>query len=114
MRTETQRVTADTLRLGQVSLGCADRQLCFDSGATIGLTPTEVRLIEALMERPGEYVPTETLLRRVWEFPEGTGGAEIVRAHVSNIRRKLRSHGQDPQILHSIPYRGYAFAVETR
>ena len=63
------------------------------------------------MEQPGTYVSAEALLQQVWGFPAGTGGAEIVRAHVSNLRRKLRSHGEDPQLLRTIPYQGYAFVV---
>ena len=100
------------LRVGSVSLDRTHQQIMFDRGPTIDLTPTELRLLDALMECAGEYLATDILLRRVWHFPPETGGAEIVRAHVSNIRRKLRIRGQDPQLLRTIPYQGYAF-VET-
>ena len=100
------------LRVGSVSLDRTSQQILFDRGATIDLTPTELRLVDALMECAGEYLATDMLLRQVWHFPPETGGAEIVRAHVSNIRRKLRARGEDPQLLRTIPYRGYAF-VET-
>ncbi len=100
------------LRVGSVSLDRTHHQILFDRGPAIDLTPTELRLVDALMECAGEYLATDMLLRRVWHFPPETGGAEIVRAHVSNIRRKLRNQGADPQLLRTIPYRGYAF-VET-
>ncbi len=102
------------LRVGSVSLDRTHQQILFDGGETIDLTPTELRRIDALMEHAGEYLATDLLLRRVWHFPPETGGAEIVRAHVSNIRRKLRYSGEDPQLLRTIPYRGYAFVETTQ
>jgi DNA-binding response OmpR family regulator len=97
------------LRAGAVTLDTANQQLLFAGGQTVSLTPTELRLVSALMEHPGEYVSPEALLQQVWGFPPGTGGAEIVRAHISNVRRKLRMLGEDPQLIRSIPYRGYGF-----
>ena len=101
----------NVLAVGGVRLDRMSRQLSFAGGVAFDLTPTELRLLGTLMERPGQYVSAEALLEQVWDFPPGTGGAEIVRAHVSNLRRKLRSHGEDPQVLHTIPYQGYAFVV---
>jgi len=101
----------DVLAVGGVRLDRMSRQLSFAGGVAFDLTPTELRLLGTLMERPGQYVSAEALLQQVWDFPPGTGGAEIVRAHVSNLRRKLRTHGEDPHVLHTIPYQGYAFVV---
>jgi DNA-binding response OmpR family regulator len=105
------RTNGDTLAVGRVRLDRTTRQLAFDDSVTFGLTPTELRLLSALMEQPGQYMSAEALLEQVWDIPAGTGGEEIVRAHVSNLRRKLRSHGEDPQLLHTIPYQGYAFVI---
>jgi DNA-binding response OmpR family regulator len=110
----TNEETGGVLRVGAISLDRARQQILFDDGATIDLTPTELRLVDTLMARAGEYVATDMLLRQVWHFPAETGGAEIVRAHVSNIRRKLRNGGIDPQLLHTIPYQGYAFVEMSR
>ena len=108
---DPSRTRDDTLAVGRVRLDRTTRQLAFDGGVAFDLTPTEVRLLSRLMEQPGEYLSAEALLEQVWQIPAGTGGEEIVRAHVSNLRRKLRSHGEDPQLLHTIPYQGYAFVV---
>lgn len=105
------RARGETLAVGRARLDRSSRQLAFAGGVTFDLTPIELRLLGALMEQPGKYVSTEALLEQVWQIPAGTGGAEIVRAHVSNLRRKLRSHGEDPQLLRTIPYQGYAFVV---
>ena len=108
---EPSRARGDTLAVGRVRLDRSNRKLAFAGGVTFDLTPTELRLLGTLMRQPGEYDSAEALLEQVWDIPAGTGGAEIVRAHVSNLRRKLRSHGEDPQLLRTIPYQGYAFVV---
>jgi len=105
---------AALLHAGSIALDGSTRQLLFASGGALTLTPTEYRLLRYLMERPGEFVSPDELLEKAWGYPKDTGGAEVVRAHISNVRRKLRSAGQDPQLLRNIPYQGYAISVETR
>lgn len=97
------------LRAGPATLDSANRVLFVDGGSTVRLTPTECRLLEHLMRRAGALISSEELLEEVWGYLPGTGGAEVVRAHVSNLRRKLRSAGLDTQIVRTVPYRGYAF-----
>ena len=108
-RRETE---AELLRVGPIALDGASRRLLFAAGGALAVTPTEHRLLRCLMERPGEFVSPEQLLQEVWGYPPDTGGAEVVRAHVSNLRRKLRSMGEDPQLLRTIPYQGYAIVAE--
>ena len=100
------------LRVGPIALDGEARRLLFAAGGALAITPTEYRLLRCLMERPGEFVSPEHLLQEVWGYPPDTGGAEVVRAHVSNLRRKLRSMGKDPQLLRTIPYQGYAIVAE--
>ncbi len=102
------------LQVGPMTLDGATRQLFFAGGGVLSPTPTEFRLLRCLMERPGEFVSAEELVEQVWNYPSGTGGPELVRAHVSNLRRKLRGIGQDPQLLRTIPYRGYGFMGDER
>ena len=101
----------ELLRAGSVTLDCISNQLLFSGEGAVCLTPTESRLLRYLMERSEQFVQTEELLSAVWGYPPGTGGPEVLRAHVSNVRRKLRKIGQDPQLLRTMPYHGYGFAV---
>ena len=71
----------------------------------------EFKLLRCLMQRAGEFISAEELLEQVWGYAAGTGGPEIVRAHVSNVRRKLRDAGEDPLLLRTLPYKGYGFAA---
>jgi DNA-binding response OmpR family regulator len=100
------------LQAGGLTLDLATHRLLASGGGTAALTPTEARLLACLMEHPGEYVAPEALLDRVWSYPAGTGGREVVRAHVSNVRRKLRLLGTDPMLLRNIPSLGYAMVEE--
>jgi DNA-binding response OmpR family regulator len=100
---------AAALRFGPLTLDGASHQLLSSRGGTVALTPIEFRLVRALMERSGELVSAEELVEEVWGYPEGFGGPELVRAHISNVRRKLRDQGIDPQLLRTVPYHGYGF-----
>lgn len=59
----------------------------------LDLTPTEFRLLEALMRMPGSVVTRTELLDRVWgmSFDPGTS---LIDVHVSNLRRKLEGGGE--------------------
>ena len=56
-------------------------------------------------------MPTEELLVKVWGFHPGTGGAEVLRAHVRNLRRKLRRLHEDAGLLETVPRVGYRLAA---
>lgn len=103
---------AELLRVNGLTLDGEARQLLFAEGGALPLTPTELRLVRYLMARPGEFVSLDELLEQVWGYPADTGSPEVVRSHVSNLRRKLRAMGEDPQLLRSIPYRGYGLVIE--
>jgi len=115
LATRPRERDAELLRVGALALDCRSRQLLFAGGGALSPTPTEFRLLRCLMERAGELVSADELIGAVWNYPAGTGGSELVRAHVSNLRRKLRGLGQDPQLLRTVPYQGYTIAsADTR
>jgi len=86
-----------------------DRSLFALSGEAgmVTLTPTEFRLLEYLMERPGMVVTAEELLEKVWGFYPGTGSADIVRSHMRNLRAKIRKVSPGREIIRTLPRRGY-------
>jgi DNA-binding response OmpR family regulator len=100
------------LQVGSVVLDAETHRLLFADGGPVALTPTEFRLLRWLMERPGRFVPSDELLENVWGYPPHLGGPEVVRAHVSNLRRKLREAGRDPHQLRTAPNQGYGFLSE--
>jgi DNA-binding response OmpR family regulator len=73
----------------------------------VQLTSTEFRLLEHLMEGPGQAHSVNELLEVVWQYPPGTGDPDLVRAHIRNLRSKLEKDPSAPIYLHTIHGIGY-------
>ncbi len=75
------------------------------------LTNIEASLLTYLMEHEGDIMHPRTLLSEVWNYYDDAGANTLVRAHVSNLRRKMRSViGSDEQ-LQTIRGKGYRFVA---
>ncbi|MGV9314970.1 two-component system response regulator CseB [Streptomyces sp. NPDC003691] len=60
-------------------------------GATVALTPTEMRLLLEFSSSPGTVLSREKLLERVWDYG-WDGDTRVVDVHVQRLRAKI---GQD-------------------
>lgn len=81
------------------------------NGEELRLTPTEFRLLGALMRHPGRVVTHKQLLRDVW----GLHGAEQVhylRVYTSQLRQKIEDDPARPHWLLTEPGVGYRFRAE--
>jgi DNA-binding response OmpR family regulator len=58
------------------------------NGSAVGLTPTEFRLLEALLRHSGQVLSSEQLLRLAWRDPTATG-PDRVKFTMLRLRRKL-------------------------
>jgi DNA-binding response OmpR family regulator len=77
----------------QVDLG---RQLVRLDGASLHLTPTEYRMLEAFVTNPGKLLTHRWLLQRVW----GSGYAtenQYLRVFIRQLRAKLRDDPARPR-----------------
>ncbi|OAI42526.1 hypothetical protein AYO38_11400 [bacterium SCGC AG-212-C10] len=80
-------------------------------GRIAHLTNIEASLLAYLMEHNGEILQPRNLLVDVWQYHDAAGASTLVRAHVSNLRRKLRDLvGTDSQI-QTIRGKGYRFVA---
>ena len=73
----------------------------------IHLTRFECGFMEYIMRRKDRLVTCDELLEHVWGFEPGTGSLEVVRAHVRNLRHKLRLLGAPRDLIWTLPRRGY-------
>ena len=96
---------ADILSFGELEVD-REKKRVSRAGRAIDLGPTEYRLLEFLMERPGRVFSREQLLNGVW-------GSEIyidertVDVHVGRLRKALnRGHSTDP--IRTVRGAGYA------
>lgn len=74
----------------------------------IDLTPTEFDLLLYLAAHRGRVVPCSELVREVRGYVlEEHEAREVIRPHVSNLRRKLKASGQNPNIIVNVRGIGY-------
>lgn len=77
----------------------------------VKLTPTEFRLLVALMEQPGKVLSFEELVTRVWGA-QYSGEGDYVRRYVWHLRRKLEDNPESPRYIQNERNVGYYFAVQ--
>ena len=78
---------------------------------TTHLTNIEASLLSYLMEHQGEILQPRDLLVDVWQYHEPAGAGTLVRAHVSNLRRKLRDLTGSDEVIQTIRGKGYRFVA---
>ncbi len=107
-RSRPERI-ADVLRLGEIEIDRVRKRVTRE-GRDVDLGPTEYRLLEFLMERPGRVLTREQLLDGVW-------GSEVyidertVDVHVGRLRKALnRGYSTDP--IRTV--RGSGYAIDDR
>ena len=77
-------------------------------GATLRLTPTEWRILEILLLRPGQLVGSAQLLSGVWG-PGFQQRTNYLRFHMARLRRKLEDNPARPRHLLTEPGMGYRY-----
>jgi DNA-binding response OmpR family regulator len=96
-------------QVGDLRLDPASRT-CDRGGVPIHLTPREVDLLEALMTRPGEVVPKQELLDRVWG-PDSGLDPNVVEVYLGYLRRKI-DRPFDRDTLQTVRGVGYLLAED--
>jgi two-component system, OmpR family, KDP operon response regulator KdpE len=79
-----------------------------EPGETLRLTPTEWRILEILLQRPGRLVGSAQLLTAVWG-PGFQQRTNYLRFHMARLRRKLEDDPARPRHLLTEPGMGYRY-----
>jgi two-component system KDP operon response regulator KdpE len=74
----------------------------------VHLTPTEWRLVEALVRHPGRLISQRQLLQTVWG-PSYEDETNYLRVHMTHVRRKLEPDPTRPRYFHTEPGMGYRY-----
>jgi two-component system, OmpR family, KDP operon response regulator KdpE len=95
---------------GELTVDLARREVTL-AGERISLTPTEFDILALLARNAGCVVTQRSILEAVWgsEFAEDR---QTLRAHVSNLRRKIERQG-GPRYVVTEPSVGFRFASPT-
>jgi two-component system KDP operon response regulator KdpE len=79
-----------------------------DASSPPRLTPTEWRILEILLRRPGQLVSSAQLLSGVWG-PGFQDRTNYLRFHMTRLRRKLEVNPSRPRHLLTEPGMGYRY-----
>ena len=86
-RPRTEQPQAEVYDDGRLLVKLGAREVSV-GGAPVALTPTEFRLLAALVRHPGQILSPDQLLELAWNDPLGVG-PERVKFGVMRLRRKL-------------------------
>jgi len=78
----------------------------------VSLTPTEFKLLSALIQDAGRTVSHDTLLRRVWG-PEYANRRDYLKLYIWYLRQKVELDPRNPQYIVSERGQGYRLIVNT-
>ena len=107
----TGRTTANARVLEQGDLRVdLDAHRVTRDGHPIKLTPTEFRLLVALMEHPDKVLSPDVLVRRVWG-DEYSAESDYVRRYIWYLRQKLETNPEEPEYIRNERNMGYYFAA---
>jgi DNA-binding response OmpR family regulator len=82
-------------------------------GVPVALTPTEFRLLSALVRHPGQILAPDQLLELAWNDPLGIG-PERVKFAVMRLRRKLGQDGGPGSSVEAVRGFGYRYVAPQR
>lgn len=96
------------LTLGNVTLNLIEQSVRVGE-LPIDLSPTEYRILEYLMHHPRRVISRQNMLEHLYDFT-WEHHSNVIEAHVSNLRRKLRTAACSAAI-ENLRGRGYRFAA---
>ncbi|PKO14882.1 MAG: hypothetical protein CVU39_12450 [Chloroflexi bacterium HGW-Chloroflexi-10] len=100
----------DVVKAGPIELDTTQRFVHLGE-KHISLTPRLVRLLQALMEKPGVVFEREDLFRYVWET-EYTGDTRTLDVHVSWLRNALEEDPRHPDYIKTVRGVGYRLDLD--
>jgi DNA-binding response OmpR family regulator len=107
-RPRAQQAPAEVYDDGQLRVSL-DRREVSVGGAPAALTPTEFRLLAALIRHPGQTLTPDQLLKLAWNDPLGVG-PDRVKFGVMRLRRKLgQDRGQPGASIEAVRGFGYRY-----
>ena len=102
---EPQR-RASVLRFGHYELDLHSREVR-KGGMRIRVQQQPLKLLEILLERPGEMVTREELRTRIWPNESFGDFDQAVNVAVTKVRAALQDSAENPQYVETLPKRGY-------
>jgi len=77
-------------------------------GKALKLSPREYELLRCFIERQGEIITREELLKKIWgyyTYPD----TRTVDAHIAKLRHKIEDNPEEPKLIVTVHGLGYKF-----
>lgn len=97
--------SGEVIKAGPIELDLVQRWVRIGENH-VSLTPRLVRLLQALMEHPGEVFEREDLFKFVWETGY-TGDTRTLDVHVSWLRQAIEEDPRHPDYIKTVRGIGY-------
>jgi len=82
------------------------------SGLRIRVQQQPMKLLEVLLERPGEVVTREELRSRVWPDESFGDFDQALNIAIGKLRSALGDSAENPRFIETLPKRGYRFIAD--
>jgi DNA-binding response OmpR family regulator len=104
--------TADNrvLRIGEYTLNTSTYMFTSPVKGQFRVTPVQYALLYHLMSHPNKIFSPSLLLEEVWDYPDTTGSADLVRVHIKNLREAIESDPQNPIFIKTV--KGYGYTIQ--
>ena len=81
------------------------------NGKTVRLSEQPLRILVALLERPGEMVTREELRKRLWPNDTAVEFEHSISAAMNRLRQALGDSAENPKFIETLARRGYRWKV---
>src|SRR6202453_1356979 len=82
------------------------------AGLRVRVQQQPLKLLEVLLERPGEVVTREELRSRVWPSESFGDFDQAVNIAIAKLRSALGDSAENPRYIETLPKRGYRFIAD--
>src|ERR1700686_4569601 len=82
------------------------------AGLKIRVQQQPMKLLETLLERPGEVVTREELRSRVWPNESFGDFDQALNIAIAKVRNALGDSAENPRFIETLPKRGYRFIAD--
>jgi TolB-like protein/DNA-binding winged helix-turn-helix (wHTH) protein/Flp pilus assembly protein TadD len=99
------------VRFGTFEVSFASNEIR-KAGVKIRVQQQPLKLLEILLERPGEVVTREELRSRIWAGENFGDFDQAVNIAIAKLRSALGDLAESPRYIETLPKRGYRFIAE--
>jgi two-component system, OmpR family, response regulator QseB len=104
-------IRAAILTYGNLRIDPATCEVCYGN-RPLSLTPKEYIILDYLLRHPHEVITKSALLDKLWEF-DRLSGAETIKTHLTNLRRKFKEVGCKIDPIETVYGMGYRLRTLT-